>query len=86
MAVSSQGMQDYFGVKSANWLAGYMDCQPRFQFPEPRLQPCNEVETFSERWQLLIIGFMYVPCWLDIIQLAMVILRTEVHFQDKNKV
>ena len=35
--VSSQGLQDHFRAKSANWLAGYTDCQPRFQFPESRL-------------------------------------------------
>ena len=29
-AVSSQGMQDHFGAKSADWLAGYVDGQPRF--------------------------------------------------------
>ena len=28
MAVSSQGMQDHLGAKSANWLS----CQPQFQF------------------------------------------------------
>ena len=27
----SQGMQDHFGAKSANWLAArYQNCQPRF--------------------------------------------------------
>ena len=35
MAVSSQGMQDHFGAKSANWLTNwltnYRTCQPRFQ-------------------------------------------------------
>ena len=36
-AASSQGMQDHLGAKSANWLAGYMNCQPRFQFPETKL-------------------------------------------------
>ena len=35
-AMSSKGMQDHFGAKSANWLAGYMGCQPLFQFPEPK--------------------------------------------------
>ena len=30
--VSSQGIQDHFGAKSANWLAGYRKCKPRFQF------------------------------------------------------
>ena len=35
--MSSQGMQDRFGAKSGNWMAGHMDCQPLFQFPEPRL-------------------------------------------------
>ena len=38
MAVSSQGMQDHVGAKSANWLAswqaGQLCCQPRFQFHE----------------------------------------------------
>ena len=33
-AVSSQGMQDHFRAKSANWLAGWLarcrNCQPHF--------------------------------------------------------
>ena len=27
-------MQDHLGAKSANWLAGWLCCQPRFQFHE----------------------------------------------------
>ena len=34
MAVPSQGMQDHVGAKSANWLASWLCCQPRFQFHE----------------------------------------------------
>ena len=38
LAVSSQGIQDRLGAKSANWLAGWLAgwlcCQPRFQFHE----------------------------------------------------
>ena len=38
VAMSSQGMQDHVGAKSANWLAswlaGQLCCQPRFQFYE----------------------------------------------------
>ena len=53
--MSSQGMQDHFGAKSANWQAMYRNCQPRFQVLETsQAEPCNEVETFSERWKLLI--------------------------------
>ena len=33
-AVLSQGIQDHFGAKPAYGLAGYLNCQPRFQFPE----------------------------------------------------
>ena len=32
--MSSQGMQDHLGAKSANWLAGQLCCQPHFQFHE----------------------------------------------------
>ena len=39
-AVSSQGMQDHFGAKFANWLAGYRNCQPHFQLINPsRAEP-----------------------------------------------
>ena len=31
-ATSSQGMQDHIGAKSGNWLASWLNCQPRFQF------------------------------------------------------
>ena len=41
MAVSSQGMQNHFRAKSANWLANYRTCQPRFQFHQ--VEPWNEV-------------------------------------------
>ena len=35
--VKSKGMQDHnFGAKSANWLAGYRNCQPRFQFHQAK--------------------------------------------------
>ena len=44
-AVSSQRMRDHFGAKSTNWLAGYRNCQHRFQFHQSRLEPWNEVET-----------------------------------------
>ena len=36
VAVSSQGMQDHFGAKSANWLAMYRNCQSCFQVLDPR--------------------------------------------------
>ena len=40
MAVSSQGMQDHLGAKSANWLC----CQLHFQFPDSK--PQSEVDNF----------------------------------------
>ena len=39
VAVSSQGMQDRLGAKSANWLASRLCCQPRFQFQS---QSCED--------------------------------------------
>ena len=45
MAVSSQGMQNYNGAKSGDWLASWLNCQPRFQFPKPSwAKPWNEAE------------------------------------------
>ena len=35
-AVSTQIMQDHFGAKGANWLVGYRNCQPRFQFHQTK--------------------------------------------------
>ena len=55
MAVSSQGMQDRFGAKSANWLAGWPCGLSTSFLISWTAKPCNEVETFSERWQLLIV-------------------------------
>ena len=37
-AVASQGMQDHFGAKSANWLVGWLSkFQSRFQFHQTKL-------------------------------------------------
>ena len=50
--VSSQGMQDNFEAKSANWLAMWIvNLVPNF-LNSRRVELCNEVGTFSERWQL----------------------------------
>ena len=54
MAASSQGIQDHFGAKSANWLGiGIVSLVSNFWNPD-QAEPCNEVEAFSERWKLLI--------------------------------
>ena len=60
--MSSQGIQDHFGAKSANWLASWLAgwlagwlCGLSTSFPVSSTQGGqNEVETFCERWQLLI--------------------------------
>ena len=50
--MSSQGIQDHFEAKSANWLAvGIVSLVSNFM-NLGQTEPCNEVETFSERWQL----------------------------------
>ena len=46
VAVSSQGIQDHLGAKSANWLASCV-VNLVFNFRNPdKAEPCNEVETF----------------------------------------
>ena len=47
VAVSTQGMQDHLGAKSANWLASWLSCQPRFQFPDSK-----QVRTLERGWDL----------------------------------
>ena len=60
VAVSSQGMQDHFGAKSATWLTGYTDCQPCFQFPEPRLG-----RTLQRGWDFFW-KMAAANCWLGV--------------------
>ena len=42
-------MEGHFGTKSANWLAGYRNCQPRFQFHQAKpgriLEPGCDFQT-----------------------------------------
>ena len=47
---------DHFGAKSANWLAIRIVNLVSNFLNRGKTEPCNEVETFSERWQLLIVG------------------------------
>ena len=50
MAVSSQGIQDHFGAKSANWLAiQIVNLVSNFVNPR-RAGPWNEVETSCHEW------------------------------------
>ena len=52
--LSSQGMQDHFGAKFANWLPGWLaigiiNLVSNFIRPS-RVAPWNEVETFCHEW------------------------------------
>ena len=53
-AVSSQGMQDHFGAKSGNWLAGQLTIgivNLVSNFIRPSwVEPWNEVETACHEW------------------------------------
>ena len=90
-------MQDHFGAKSANWMAiGIVNLDSNFMNLR-QAEPCNKVETFSERWRKLLIVGLVAPCWARCIVREML---SQVgighfenrgsldfsHFQDRNKV
>ena len=79
-AVSSQGIRDHFGAKSANWLASCQNCQSRFQFHKTYSMFHVTWTTFKfnrkqlgtvlayVRWLWLITLSMYTLKWLSIIE------------------
>ena len=91
VAVSSQGTHLHLGAKSANWLASCI-VNLVFNFWNPdKAESCNEVEAFTERWQLQSLAWWYRVPKKNVLTSSSPAGRCHFpwifsHFQDKSKV